>query len=274
MALAAEFRPPPNRPALMGVLNVTPDSFSDGGSYPTVDAAIEAALCMVDDGADLIDVGGESTRPGALPVSVEEELRRTIPIVGALARRDVSVSIDTMKPEVASAALEAGAVFVNDVGGLRAEGMLEVVVAAQCSVCIMHMKGEPSAMQENPEYSDVVREVRSFLLQRAVRAEEAGVKAERIWIDPGIGFGKSLKHNLALLSHLDVLSATGFPVLVGVSRKSFVGRVLGGLEVHDRLEGTLAAQVVAQVKGARMLRAHDIKPARRAIELAAAILEG
>ncbi len=272
MALAAEFTPPPNQPALMGVLNVTPDSFSDGGSYSDATAAIDAALRMVDDGADIIDVGGESTRPGARPVDGAEELRRTIPIVEALARRGIAVSIDTMKPEVASVALQAGAVFVNDVGGLRAEGMLEVVVAAQCSVCIMHMRGEPNTMQENPEYGDVVRDVRSFLLQRAVRAEEAGVKAERIWIDPGIGFGKTIEHNLALLRSLEVLSATGFPVLVGVSRKSFIGRVLGGLEVHDRLEGTLAAQVVAQMKGARMLRAHDIKPARRAIELAAAIL--
>lgn len=274
MALAAEFKAPSNRPALMGVLNVTPDSFSDGGSYPTANAAIEAALQMFDDGADLIDVGGESTRPGAQPVPVDAELGRTIPIVDALARRGVAVSIDTMKPEVASAALGAGAIFVNDVGGLRAEGMLEVVVAAQCSVCIMHMKGEPAQMQENPEYTDVVREVRSFLLQRAVRAEEAGVKSEQIWIDPGIGFGKTLSHNLALLRHLDVLAATGFPVVVGVSRKSFIGRVLGGVDVHDRLEGTLAAHVVAQVKGARMLRAHDVKSARRAIELAAAILTG
>lgn len=256
----------------MGILNVTPDSFSDGGLYGTTRAALDAAKKMVDDGADLIDVGGESTRPGAEPVSVDDEILRTAKVIEGLAAMGVPTSIDTMKAPVAKRALEAGAFLVNDVNGLRSEGMAQLVADFQCHVCIMHMQGEPRTMQGDPQYGDVIREVRAFLLRQAVMLEESGVPAEHIWIDPGIGFGKTLEHNLALLRRLEVLVAPGYPVLVGVSRKSFLGKLTSGAAADDRLEGTLAAQVLAQSMGAKVIRAHDVKAARRAIDVAAAIL--
>lgn len=261
----------------MGILNVTEDSFSDGGRYFSADAAIEAGLQMRDEGADLVDVGGESTRPGADPVPVAEELRRVIPVVSALAKSGVKVSIDTMKAEVASAALAAGAVVVNDVNGLRGVGMIEVVAAHQCPVCIMHMQGEPRTMQHAPHYEDVVREVRAFLMRQAAVAEEAGLPGDRVWIDPGIGFGKTAEHNLSLLRGLNQFVATGYPVLLGVSRKSFIGRVLaeGGdpLPVEDRAEGTLAVHVWAQLQGVRILRVHDVKATVRAVRMIEAIAQ-
>lgn len=251
----------------MGILNVTPDSFSDGGAYSDSQSALDAGLAMVDKGADMVDVGGESTRPGASPVPVEEELRRVIPVVEGLVGRRVSVSIDTMKAEVASRALDAGAFMVNDVNGLRGVGMFELVASRQCGVCVMHMQGEPQTMQQAPVYGDVVHEVRGFLLTQASRLETKGVPPDRIWLDPGIGFGKSLEHNLELLRRLDTLVATGYPVLLGVSRKSFIGRVLGGLPVEERGEGTQAVHVWAQLQGVRVLRVHDVLATSRTVKM-------
>ncbi len=261
-----------SKPFLMGVLNVTPDSFSDGGQYFSSDAAIARGLQMVQEGADLIDVGGESTRPGAAEVSADEELQRVLPVIVALSKAGIKVSIDTYKPLVAEAALKVGAQIVNDVTGLRNPEMTEICVRSQCTVCIMHMQGEPRTMQLNPEYNDVVGEVSAYLVDRAERAIELGVARDRIWIDPGIGFGKSLEHNLLLLNHLDQIVAIGFPVLVGVSRKSFIGKITAIGDPHDRLPGTLAAQVIAQEKGVRIVRAHDVKEASQAIDVAHAIL--
>lgn len=267
---------PVGRPAIMGILNVTEDSFSDGGLHFDPEAAIAAGLRMRDEGADLIDVGGESTRPGADPVSVAEELRRVIPVISALAAQGVKVSIDTMKAEVASAALAAGAVVVNDVMGLRGPGMIEVVAAHQCPVCIMHMRGSPQTMQSDPQYDDVVREVRAFLMRQAAVVEEAGLPAEHVWIDPGIGFGKTVEHNLALIRSLEKLVATGYPVLLGVSRKSFIGRVLGGekpLPIEERGEGAQAVHVWAHLQGVRVLRVHDVAATSRTVRMIEAIAQ-
>jgi dihydropteroate synthase len=259
-------------PLLMGIINVTPDSFSDGGVHFDAQTAIDAGLRMIDEGADILDIGGESTRPNAEEVAAGEELRRVIPVVTALADRGVRVSIDTMKPQVAQRALEAGAQIVNDVTALADPEMISVVSESRCTVCLMHMKGTPRTMQQNPTYGDVVSEVRDFLVERA---RSSGITQDKIWIDPGIGFGKTLQHNLDLIRNLDTLVATGYPVLIGVSRKSFIGRLLGGgepLPVEERLEGTLAAQVVAQIKGAKIIRAHDVRSSRRAIDMAAALV--
>ncbi len=264
------------RPLLIGILNVTPDSFSDGGRYQDVSAAVEAAERMVEEGADIVEVGGESTRPGAAPVSAEQELSRTIGVVEALSAAGITVAIDTMKPIVAREALAAGASIVNDVTALRDPEMRCVCAEADCKVCLMHMRGEPRTMQLRPEYDDVVAEVRDYLLKAAARAEADGVARKRVWIDPGIGFGKELSHNLALLRDLGTLVETGYSVMIGVSRKSFIGRLSSRdgsvLPVEDRLPGTLAAQVLAQAAGARIIRAHDVKEARRAIDVAQAIL--
>jgi dihydropteroate synthase len=218
----------------------------------------------------LVDVGGESTRPGAAPVTAEEELRRVLPVVRELCAEGVPVSVDTSKAEVAARCLEAGAVVVNDVTAMRSPEMVRVCADFGCTVCLMHMKGEPRTMQQSPTYSDVVREVKEFLVHRAEQATEAGVKD--VWIDPGIGFGKTLEHNLQLISATGEFAATGFPVLIGVSRKSFIGRLLGDAPVEARLEGSLAAQVVAQCKGARIVRAHDVAAAHNAALVAGAVL--
>lgn len=261
----------------MGILNTTPDSFSDGGIHFEAKDAIDAGLKMLDEGADLLDVGGESTRPGAEPVSIEEEIRRTLPVIETLASRGAWVSIDSQKPEVAKRALEAGATLVNDVGGLRLPAMVELVAEAQCGVCIMHMQGNPQTMQQHPEYKDVAREVRGFLLKQAAMAEQHGVKPENIWLDPGIGFGKTLQHNLVLLRDLGILCAGGYPVLVGVSRKSFLGKLLGNdsspAPLADRYEATIASQVLAVAAGARIIRTHDVLAARRSLDTASAILQ-
>lgn len=270
------FSLPADRPAIMGVLNVTPDSFSDGGQYMELDDAIRRGVEMREHGADIIDVGGESTRPGAEPVALEEELRRVVPLVEALAGQGIPISIDTSKASVARAALDAGATVVNDVTALWDHSMRDLCASRGVSVCLMHMQGEPRTMQDYPVYDDVVREVEDYLLKAAARAEDAGVLRERIWIDPGIGFGKTLDHNLLLLRYLDRFVATGYPVTLGVSRKSFLGKLLGQpdtpLPVKERLPGTLAAQVLAQAAGAAVLRVHDVIEARRACDVAAAIL--
>jgi dihydropteroate synthase len=268
------FALPNDRPALMGILNVTPDSFSDGGLYTTTEAAVDKALQMMDEGADLIDVGAESTRPGAQPVSVEEELGRAIPVIEKLTIKQIPVSIDTQKAEVAKQALQAGAQVVNDIGGLRDPAMLELCADAKPYVCIMHMLGTPATMQQNPYYENVVEEVRDFLMRQAEKAIQAGVPKEKVWIDPGFGFGKTLEQNLILLNHLEIFVQTQFPVLVGASRKSFLGKIAatgGQLPVDQRLEASLAFQTIAQVKGARIIRAHDIIAAKRTMNAVAAI---
>ncbi len=274
--LRKSFSLPNERPALMGILNVTPDSFSDGGRYLAFADAVAAGEQMFADGADLVDVGGESTRPGAAPVPLGEELMRTIPVIEALADRGIPTSIDTMKPAVAKAALKAGAFLVNDVSGLRDEAMMAVVMEHKCSVCVMHMQGEPRTMQANPTYGDVVREVRDYLADKADTLRKNGLEREHIWIDPGVGFGKTVAHNLRLLNELETLVETGFPVLIGVSRKSFIGKIAGTEKapapMEERYEGTLAAQVAAQMKGCRIIRTHDVAGARRAIDLIAAVL--
>jgi dihydropteroate synthase len=263
-------------PVLVGVLNVTPDSFSDGGDFLDPAKAASHAAAMLDEGARIIDVGGESTRPGSDRVTLEEETRRAVPVVEEILseRPDAIISIDTYRAATAEAALGAGARIVNDVTALRGDPwMVEVVAEARCPVVLMHMLGKPRTMQRDPRYADVVREVRDFLAGRAEHAVAAGVEPENVILDPGIGFGKTLEHNLALLRHLDELVALGFPVLVGASRKSFLGRITGVEEARDRVPGTVAANVIAYEKGATLFRVHDVRPNREALAVARAILD-
>jgi len=260
---------PDGRVLIMGILNVTPDSFSDGGRFLSPDAAVERALAMEKEGADIIDVGGESSRPGAEPVPVEEELRRVLPVLERLrGKLRIPISIDTTKAEVAEAALRAGASIVNDISALRFDpAMASLVAKFGAGLVLMHMLGTPKTMQQAPHYEDVVTEVRDFLAERAQYAQSQGIPREAIAVDPGIGFGKTVEHNLELLRRLPELVELGFPVLVGPSRKSFIGAILG-LGVEERLEGTLAACAVAVVRGADILRVHDVKEVRRAADLA------
>jgi len=258
-----------DRVLVMGVLNVTPDSFYDGGRAPTVDEAVARGLQMAEEGADIIDVGGESTRPGADPVSPEAEAARVLPVIESLAARtDIAISIDTRKASVARAALAAGATIVNDVSALRDdEEMASVVADAGAVTILMHMKGTPKTMQISPSYDDVVRDVREFLVARLGFAERCGVRRDRIVIDPGIGFGKRLEDNLSLLRRLDAFCGFGVPVAVGVSRKSFLGQLLD-LPASERLEGTIAANAVAIYNGADIIRVHDVKEGRRTADVA------
>lgn len=263
-------------PVIMGILNVTPDSFSDGGRFFDPGLAVDRGLEMVSEGASIVDVGGESTRPGAEPVSESDELARVLPVVQGLVAEGVRVSIDSMKPGVARAAVEAGASVINDVGGLRDPEMRAVAAETGATVCIMHMRGEPRTMQSGITYEDVVGEVCDYLVEQAELAMEAGVEREKIWIDPGIGFGKTVEHNLQLIKGLGVFVESGYPVLVGISRKSFIGKLLGSdrepIPVEGRLEGTVAAQVLAWERGARILRVHDVQAAKRSLQIAEAIL--
>jgi dihydropteroate synthase len=261
------------RPAVMGVLNVTPDSFSDGGAYMDTAVALAHAARMAGEGADLIDIGGESTRPGADPVSPDEELRRVMPAIEALAGGGVvPVSIDTSKAVVARAATAAGAVFVNDVTALRGDSAMAAAVAeAGADVCLVHMRGEPRTMQDDPRYDDVVADVKAFLAERLAFAVAEGIAEDRVWLDPGIGFGKTLDHNLELLRRLDEIVALGRPLVVGASRKRFIGTLTGKPE-QDRVAGTVAANVIALVRGAHMFRVHDVGPTRDALSVAAATL--
>jgi len=253
----------------MGVLNVTPDSFSDGGAFLEPQAAVAHAQRMVAAGAALVDVGGESTRPGAAAVAEAEELRRVLPVVEALAAR-VPVSIDTSKAGVARVAVAAGAVLVNDVTALRGDPAMAAVVAeAGVDVCLVHMRGEPRTMQDDPRYDDVVADVASFLEQRLAFAAGAGIAEERVWLDPGIGFGKTLEHNLELLRRLGEIVALGRPVVFGASRKRFLGTITGRAE-DDRVAGTVAANVIAFERGAHMFRVHDVAATRDALAVAAA----
>ena len=259
------------RPAVMGVLNVTPDSFSDGGEFLDPAAAVARAEHMAAAGADLVDVGGESTRPGAEPVGADEELRRVMPVIEQLGQRGtVPLSIDTSKAVVARAATDAGAVLVNDVTALRGDaGMAAVVAESGAEVCLMHMLGEPRTMQDDPRYEDVVSEVKAFLEERLEFAVAHGIPEERVWLDPGIGFGKTLEHNLALLRRLGEIAAVGRPVIVGVSRKRFIGGLTGRAE-PDRVAGGIAANVLAFQRGAHMFRVHDVAETRDALAVAAA----
>jgi dihydropteroate synthase len=262
-------------PILMGVLNVTPDSFSDGGDYLDPESAAARAATMLDEGAQIVDVGGESTRPGSDPVSPEEEARRVLPVVREIMaeRPDAIVSVDTYRSGTAEAALRAGARVVNDVTALRGDPRLaEVIADMGCPVVLMHMLGEPKTMQRDPRYGDVVREVRDFLAARAEHAVAAGVREENVILDPGIGFGKTLEHNLALLDHLDSIVELGFPVLVGPSRKSFIGRITGVEAAKDRVFGTVAASVIARERGATLFRVHDVRANREALAVAEAVL--
>ena len=256
----------------MGILNVTPDSFSDGGRYLDVGAAVERGVRMVEDGADIIDVGGESSRPGSQSVSEAEELDRALPVVEALSQRvQAPISVDTVKPGVAKRCLESGACIVNDIRGLQDPQMLSVAAEARAGVVIMHMRGDPATMQQDTTYGDVVAEVRSFLEVQAALAEEAGIG--EIAVDPGLGFGKSPRQNFEILARLDEFQSLGHPILVGPSRKSFLGSLPGGLGVEERLEGTLAAVAVAIANGAGVVRVHDVKECRRAVDVADAIRE-
>ena len=258
-------------PRVMGILNVTPDSFSDGGEFLAPDRAVEHAQGMVEAGAAIIDVGGESTRPGAETVAEEVELARVIPVIEALhATLAVPVSIDTRKPAVMQAAVQAGAGLVNDVNALQAPGTLATAAALGVPVCLMHMQGTPQSMQDQPEYRDVVEEVAGFLVGRAEACQAAGIARERILLDPGFGFGKSTRHNLHLLQRLDVLVARGYPVMVGLSRKSLIGNVLG-LPVDKRLYPGLALAVIAVWQGAAIVRTHDVAATREAIEMCQAV---
>jgi dihydropteroate synthase len=257
----------------MGVLNVTPDSFSDGGRYFAADAAFEHAQEMLAQGAAIIDIGGESTRPGAQPVSLEEELRRVLPLIERLAGSAAVISIDTSKPEVMRQAARAGAGLINDVRALGAPGALEAALAGNCAVCLMHMQGEPRSMQVAPHYVDVVREVKAFLSARAHACMDAGLAASRIAIDPGFGFGKTKAHNLELVRHLDELAALNWPVLVGLSRKSMLASILGDRDA-ERLAASVALAVLAALKGAGIIRAHDVRATVDALKVVAAVRHG
>jgi len=263
-----------DRPRIMGVVNVTPDSFSDGGNFLDARAAIEHGLQLIEQGADLIDVGGESTRPGAAPVSVDEELGRVVPVVEALAAAGALVSIDTAKASVAGGAVTAGAVVVNDVTALGDPDMAAVVSRHQVGVVLMHMQGTPQTMQTEPRYGDVVGEVSGFLVERAAEAEAAGVERTSIAIDPGIGFGKTVEHNLVLLRDLGELADLGYPLLVGTSRKSFLGKITGRTAPDDRDLASAVSIALAIERGADIVRVHNVTACREAALLTLAIVRG
>jgi dihydropteroate synthase len=258
-------------PQVMGVLNVTPDSFSDGGDFFSLDKAVARALQMEAEGAAIIDIGGESTRPGAAPVTLEDEIRRVVPVIEALTSRlKVPISIDTRKPGVMRAAIQAGAGFINDINALREPGALEVAAGFAVPVCLMHMQGEPRTMQEDPRYENVVGEVADFLQRRITACEQAGVGRERLLLDPGFGFGKTVTHNLYLLERLNVLTRLGLPLVVGLSRKSMIARLLG-LEPGERLPASIALAVLAVERGARLVRSHDVAATWQALQMAVAL---
>ena len=261
-----------SQPRIMGVLNRTPDSFSDGGRFTGLDAALAQIEKMVQEGADILDVGGESTRPGAAEVSIHEELERVLPLIeGIRARFPTPISIDTSKPEVMQAAVAAGAGMINDVYALRRPGALQAAAASGATLCLMHMQGEPRTMQKDPHYGDVTTEVKEFLGDRAEAVIAAGVPKERIVLDPGFGFGKNLEHNLTLLRRLPELAALGYPLLVGLSRKSMIGTLLGGKPAEERVQGSVAAAMIAVQNGASIVRVHDVAPTVEALKVASAV---
>ncbi len=257
-------------PQVMGILNITPDSFSDGGQFSTLESALAHAKQMVADGAAIIDVGGESTRPGAEPVSLEAELARVIPVIEALHRLNIAISIDTQKPDVMRAAIAAGAHLINDVNALQADGALRAAAALNVPVVLMHRQGEPHSMQSNPSYADVVEEVARFLTDRILACQLAGIDKKRIIIDPGFGFGKTTAHNFELLANLARLAELESPVLAGFSRKRSIGDVIGGAEPHARDAGSLAAHLIAAQNGARIIRTHAVKATVDALKVLAA----
>jgi dihydropteroate synthase len=258
-------------PKVMGIVNVTPDSFSDGGKFAASNLAIEHALKLIEEGADILDIGGESTRPNALPVSLQEELDRVIPVIEALAKQNMPISIDTYKPQVMQAAIKAGASMVNDVRALQEDGALEVVAKSNVGVCLMHMQGIPQNMQDNPQYQNVTNDVKRFLKERLQANIHAGVEASNIVLDPGFGFGKTREHNITLIQQLESFAELGRPLLVGLSRKSVLGQVTGN-DVDARLYASIAASVISAMKGARILRVHDVKATVEALKVVTAIL--
>jgi dihydropteroate synthase len=263
-----------SRPIVMGILNVTPDSFSDGGKFTDPIAAVERARAMLAEGATIVDVGGESTRPGAAPLDVAAEIARVRPIIVGLTPEADCVSVDTRRAEVARACVKAGASIINDVSGFRDAAMVEVAAGCDAGVIVMHMLGEPATMQDAPHYKDVVAEVKAYLARQALRLRDAGVSPDRIAVDPGIGFGKTLEHNLALMRGLGEIATLGYPVVVGASRKRFIGDLNGGIEPGERLAGSLAAAVLAAQNGAAVVRAHDVAETIQALTVARAIAQG
>jgi dihydropteroate synthase len=269
---AGRFILPLDRPLIMGVVNVTPDSFSDGGRFLDPARAIEHAGQLIAEGADILDVGGESTRPGAVPISEAEEAARVLPVLEGLADAAVPISVDTRRPALMRAALERGASMINDIQALTAPGALDAVGRSDCAVCLMHMQGEPGTMQSAPAYADVVAEVRAFLAARAAACEAAGIARERLVIDPGFGFGKTNRHNLLLLRALPELAALGLPVLAGLSRKAMLGRITGR-GVGERLAGSVAAAMLAVERGAAIVRVHDVAATRDALAVLRAVTD-
>jgi dihydropteroate synthase len=260
-----------NRPQVMGIVNVTPDSFSDGGQFSHTSLAVEHALKLVQEGADILDIGGESTRPNATPVSLQQELDRVIPVIERLVKQvSIPLSIDTYKPQVMQAAIAAGASMVNDVRALQEEGALEIIVNSHVGVCLMHMQGTPQTMQINPQYTDVIAEVKSFLMARFQTCMQAGIDKNRILLDPGFGFGKTRAHNIALIKDLSQLATIGQPLLVGLSRKSILGQMTGN-DVDARLYASIAAAVVSAMQGAKIIRVHDVKATVEALKVVTAI---
>jgi len=260
-----------NRPHVMGIVNVTPDSFSDGGKFSSTDLAVEHALKLITEGADILDIGGESTRPGAVIVSLDDELERVIPVVEALSKTcNIPISIDTYKPEVMRQAIAAGASIVNDIRALQEPDALEVVAQSKAGVCLMHMQGTPQTMQLEPYYADVVEEVKRFLESRANVALAHGIEKNRILLDPGFGFGKTRMHNIELIQHLDELNEIGLPLLVGLSRKSVLGSITGTNE-GQRLYASVAASVISVMKGAKIIRVHDVKATVDALKVVTAL---
>jgi dihydropteroate synthase len=271
MFCCGQFQLELSRPLVMGIINVTPDSFSDGGRYADTQAAVAYGLQLVQEGADILDIGGESTRPGATPVALEQELARVLPVIESLSQQvAVPISVDTYKPQVMRAAILAGASIVNDVRALQEPGAIAALSGSDAGVCLMHAKGTPQNMQDNPLYDDVVAEVTAFLQGRAQALQDAGVARDRICIDPGFGFGKRSWHNVALLRGLPALCDLGYPVLVGLSRKSVLGQIAGG-EVENRLSASIAAAVLAVMKGAAIIRVHDVKATVEALKIVQAI---
>ena len=270
MFVCGRFTLPLNRPLIMGIVNVTPDSFSDGGRHASTAAGIAHAFRLLEEGADILDVGGESSRPGAQSVGIDEELRRVLPIIEALQGGNVPVSVDTCKTEVMRAAISAGAAMVNDINALLGDGALEAAAGSNVAVCLMHKQGAPQTMQLAPRYNDVVAEVMAFLAARIAAAQAAGIGRERLVVDPGFGFGKSLEHNVTLLRQLDRFQALGVPLLAGLSRKSMLGQITG-LDVDQRLIPSIAAAVIAAMKGARIIRVHDVKASKEALQIVNAI---
>jgi len=256
-----------NRPLVMGILNISPDSFSDGGQYLDFDEALKRAETMIEEGVDIIDIGGESTRPGSDPVSVDEELKRITPIIKALKKNSkIIISVDTYKPRVMEQVIDMGVAMINDVFALQQPGAIDIIKKSNVGICLMHMQGTPKTMQVNPTYKDVVNEVKSFLEERAHSLIAEGVDSERIILDPGFGFGKTFEHNISLLQNLESFQPLKFPLLVGLSRKSFIRKILSG-DHDDHLSGSISAAILSILKGAKIVRVHDVKETQSAIKI-------